>query len=185
MEIVETELPGVLVIEPDVFGDSRGFFLETWNQKGYAACGVDDEFVQDNLSLSSRGVVRGLHYQMPFTQAKLVYVIQGEVQDVVVDIRAGSPTFGEWFGTNLSGENKRQLYVPQGFAHGFSVLSEAALFAYKCSDFYNKEADSGIAWDDPDLGIDWKVAEPSLSEKDQALPRLKDVDASRLPVYEG
>ena len=185
MEIVETELPGVLVIEPDVFGDSRGFFLETWNKKGYAACGVNDEFVQDNLSLSSRGVVRGLHYQMPFAQAKLVYVIQGEVQDVVVDIRAGSPTFGEWFGTNLSGENKRQLYVPQGFAHGFSVLSETALFGYKCSDFYNKEADSGIAWDDPDLRIDWKVAEPSLSVKDQALPRLKDVDASRLPVYEG
>ncbi|MDP7255185.1 MAG: dTDP-4-dehydrorhamnose 3,5-epimerase [Planctomycetota bacterium] len=185
MEIVETELPGVLVIEPEVFGDSRGFFLETWNKQRYAALGVDGEFVQDNLSLSSRGVVRGLHYQMPHSQAKLVYVIQGDVFDVAVDIRVGSPTFGEWYGAVLSGENKRQVYVPEGFAHGFSVLTDTALFAYKCSDFYNREAESGIAWDDPDLGIDWKVAEPELSEKDQNLPRLKDVDESRLPVYRG
>jgi dTDP-4-dehydrorhamnose 3,5-epimerase len=184
MEIIETELPGVLVIEPDVFGDPRGFFLETWNRERYAALGIADDFVQDNLSLSSHGVVRGLHYQMPYTQAKLVYVIQGEVYDVAVDIRAGSPTFGKWYGANLSGENKRQLYVPEGFAHGFSVLSATALFAYKCSDFYRKESDSGIAWNDPDLGIDWLIAEPSLSDKDQSLPRLKDVDASRLPVYE-
>lgn len=184
MEIIETELPGVLIIVPDVFGDSRGFFLETWNRERYAACGVDEDFIQDNLSLSGSGVVRGLHYQMPQMQAKLVYVIQGEVYDVAVDIRTGSPTFGKWYGVKLSDKNKLQLYLPVGFAHGFSVLSETALFAYKCSDFYNREADSGIAWDDPDLGIDWKVAEPSLSQKDQRLPRLKDVDASRLPVYE-
>jgi dTDP-4-dehydrorhamnose 3,5-epimerase len=183
MQIVPTHLPGVVILEPRVFGDSRGFFLETWNLARYVEAGISDAFVQDNLSLSARGVVRGLHFQNPRAQAKLVTVLQGEVYDVAVDIRVGSPTFGKWVGVHLTGENKRQLYVPRGFAHGFCVTSETALFMYKCSDFYDPESEGGVAWNDPDLGIDWPVDRPSLSGKDAQFGPLKDVDRARLPVY--
>lgn len=175
MKVLETKLPGVLIIEPDVHGDARGFFMETWQQKRYAEYGLPANFVQDNLSLSHKGVLRGLHYQDPNPQGKLVYVLQGEVFDVAVDIRRDSPTFGQWVGVTLSSENKRQLYIPEGFAHGFCVTSETALFAYKCTDYYNPQAEHGIIWNDPDIGIEWPVKKPVLSEKDRQNMRLKDI----------
>ncbi|MDP9457237.1 MAG: dTDP-4-dehydrorhamnose 3,5-epimerase [Actinomycetota bacterium] len=181
MNVRETDLPGVLVVEPDVFGDERGFFLETWNRARYEAAGLPSDFVQDNLSFSSRGVLRGLHFQNPHPQGKLVYVLQGEVFDVAVDIRVGSPTFGRWVGVSLSAENKRQLWVPEGFAHGFVVTSEKALFSYKCTDFYYREAEAGVLWNDPDIGIDWPIANPTLSDKDLAAPRLTGNET--LPAY--
>jgi dTDP-4-dehydrorhamnose 3,5-epimerase len=184
MRIIPTELPGVTLFEPRVFGDARGYFLETWNRERYGKAGVPADFVQDNASLSSRGVLRGLHFQNPRTQAKLVTVLQGEVYDVAVDIRRGSPHFGRWVGVVLSGENKRQLYIPAGFAHGFCVTSETALFTYKCTEFYAPECERGIAWNDPDLGIRWPVDQPTLSPKDAAYPRLRDADRSILPGYE-
>ena len=183
MNIVETKLSGVIVIEPKVFGDARGFFMETWNQSRYTDCGLPLNFVQDNLSFSPKGVLRGLHFQNPNLQGKLVYVLQGDVYDVAVDIRVGSPTFGQWVGVNLSSENKRQFYIPAGFAHGFCVISETALFAYKCTDVYNPEAEHGVIWNDPDLGIEWPVEEPVLSEKDKMYGRLKDIEQVRLPKY--
>lgn len=175
MRVVETKLSGLIIIEPTIFGDNRGFFMETWNQARYAEAGIIDNFVQDNLSYSTKGVLRGLHFQNPNPQGKLVYVLQGEVFDVAVDIRVGSPTFGNWVGVMLSSENKRQFYIPQGFAHGFCVTSETALFAYKCTDVYNKEAEGGILWNDPDIGIEWPVIEPILSAKDNENMRLKDI----------
>ena len=181
MKVLETELPGVLVVEPYVFGDERGFFLETWNQARYEDAGLPGNFVQDNLSFSSRGVLRGLHFQNPHPQGKLVHVLQGEVFDVAVDIRVGSPTFGRWVGVSLSSENKRQLWVPEGFAHGFVVTSEKALFSYKCTDFYHREAEAGVVWNDPDIGIDWPIANPTLSDKDRAAPRLAGNET--LPAY--
>jgi dTDP-4-dehydrorhamnose 3,5-epimerase len=184
MKIESTALPGVLLIEPDVFGDARGFFLETWNRRRYRDAGLDQEFVQDNMSLSRKGILRGLHFQNPNPQGKLVQVLQGEVFDVVVDIRVGSPTFGRWFGALLSGENHRQLYVPEGFAHGFCVLSETALFSYKCTDFYNPGAEYSLRWDDPDLGITWPVENPILSAKDQSARYLKDFPRDVLPVFQ-
>ncbi len=162
MNLIETRLPGVIVIEPTVFGDDRGFFCETWNQARYAAAGVPEVFVQDNLSFSRRGVLRGLHFQHPHAQGKLVYVLMGEVFDVAVDIRIGSPTFGQWAGVVLSGENKRQIYIPPGFAHGFCVTSESALFAYKCTDVYVPQAEGCVLWNDPALGIEWPIAQPAL-----------------------
>ncbi len=183
MKISETKLPGVMVIEPKVFGDVRGFFMETWNQARYADMGLPMNFVQDNLSFSQRGVLRGLHFQNPYAQGKLVYVLQGEVFDVAVDIQVGSPTFGQWTGVRLSGENKRQFYIPEGFAHGFCVLSETALFAYKCTESYQPQAEQGVIWNDPDLKIDWPVEQPLLSEKDKAYPRLKEIERGRLPQY--
>ena len=180
MRITQTELAGVLLVEPDVHGDARGFFLETWSRGRYAAAGLDVEFVQDNLSLSRRGTLRGLHLQNPHPQGKLVYVVSGEVYDVAVDVRAGSATFGRWVGVTLSGENKRQLYVPPGFAHGFCVTGEAALLAYKCTRPYSPGSELCVRWDDPDLGIDWPVAEPLLSEKDRGAPRLRDLPPGRL-----
>ncbi|MCL5779512.1 MAG: dTDP-4-dehydrorhamnose 3,5-epimerase [Firmicutes bacterium] len=183
MNVLETKLPGVLIIEPDVFGDARGYFMETWQQARYAQAGLPGHFVQDNLSFSTRGVLRGLHFQNPNAQGKLVFVLQGEVFDVAVDIRAGSPTFGQWVGVTLSSENKRQLYIPEGFAHGFCVTSETALFAYKCTDFYNPAAEGGIIWNDPDIGIDWPVEKPVLSPKDNVYPKLKDISRERLPRY--
>ncbi|MBS3975471.1 MAG: dTDP-4-dehydrorhamnose 3,5-epimerase [Syntrophomonadaceae bacterium] len=182
MKTIATKLPGVLVIEPPVFGDARGFFMETWNQKRYAEAGLPASFVQDNLSFSKLGTLRGLHFQHPNAQGKLVYVLQGEVFDVAVDIRTGSPTFGQWVGVTLSAANKRQLYIPEGFAHGFCVTSETALFAYKCTDFYNPATEGGIAWDDPDLGIPWPDSKPILSEKDRNYPRLKELPPERLPI---
>jgi len=185
MKAIETKLPGVLILEPKVFGDERGFFQETWRQEKYEAIGIQGKFVQDNLSYSTRGVLRGLHYQHPHTQGKLVFVVQGEVFDVAVDIRVGSKTFGQWVGVNLSGENHRQLWVPQGFAHGFCVLSATTYFTYKCTDVYTPSAEGGIMWNDPDIGIQWPLKDIILSDKDQVYPRLKDVVAERLPVMGG
>ncbi len=169
-----------MVIEPKVFGDSRGFFLETYNQDRYREAGIDLDFVQDNLSFSHQGTLRGLHYQNPHPQGKLVYVLQGEVFDVAVDIRHDSATFGDWVGVTLSSENKRQFYVPPGFAHGFCVTSETALFAYKCTDRYAPECEGSILWDDADIGINWPISSPLLSEKDKHAPRLRDIPQSRL-----
>ena len=181
----ETELAGVLVIEPAVYGDSRGFFLETFNQKRYAEAGLDRQFVQDNHSRSSRGVLRGLHYQLNRPQGKLVMAIKGEIFDVAVDIRRGSPTFGKWVGVNLSEENHKQIFVPEGFAHGFCVVSETADVVYKCTEVFTPGDDHGILWSDETIGIDWPTSEPSLSEKDAENPRLAEVDSDRLPVYKG
>ena len=181
MKVSETALPGVLILEPEVFADTRGFFLETYHRQRYAACGLPADFVQDNLSFSTRGVLRGLHYQQPRAQGKLVCALQGEVWDVAVDLRAGSSQFGRWTAVTLSAENRRQLYIPPGFAHGFCVLSDAALFSYKCTEFYDQAGDAGVRWDDPELGIAWPVAGPVLSEKDRRLPLLREVPEGRLP----
>src|SRR5438067_4976463 len=152
MKVTETVLPGVLMIEPKAFGDQRGFFMELFSVSRYAAIGIHLPFVQDNISRSRRGVLRGLHFQHPYGQAKLVWVLEGEVFDVVVDIRVGSPTFGEWCGTYLSADNKRQLYIPTGFAHGFVVTSSSALFTYKCTEYYHPESERSIRWNDPQIG---------------------------------
>ncbi len=184
MKIVRTELPGVIVIEPEVFGDNRGWFIETWSQSRYADAGISKTFVQDNVSLSGRGILRGLHFQNPKAQDKLVQVLSGEVFDVAVDIRVGSPTLGQWVGQQLSVENHRQMYIPAGFAHGFCVLSQTAIFSYKCTDYYSSSAEMGIIWNDPDIGIDWPIDAPTLSQKDIANPRLKDIPAEKLPRYE-
>lgn len=171
MKITPTALADVLIIEPKVFGDTRGFFLESWNQEKFAAAGLDLNFVQDNHSRSGQGILRGLHYQLHRPQGKLVRVTQGEVFDVAVDLRQSSPQFGQWVGVHLSGENHRMLWVPPGFAHGFLVLSESADFLYKCTDFYLPEHERCIRWDDPDIGITWPMIDgalPQLSAKDAA-----------------
>jgi dTDP-4-dehydrorhamnose 3,5-epimerase len=185
MRLVPTDVPGVTIIEPRVFGDGRGYFFETYSEARYREAGMSETFVQDNVSRSSRGVLRGLHFQNPRSQAKLVTVLEGEVYDVAVDIRVGSPTFGKCVGVVLSGENKRQLYIAEGFAHGFCVTSETALFVYKCSDLYAPESEGGILWSDPDLGIRWPIDRPTLSAKDEKYPRLKDLDPRRLFQYRG
>jgi dTDP-4-dehydrorhamnose 3,5-epimerase len=185
VRLISTEIPGLIIIEPRVLGDARGFFVETWHEARYGEVGVPARFVQDNVSFSARGVLRGLHFQNPKAQGKLVTVLQGEAFDVAVDIRVGSPTFGRAIEVVLSGENKRQMYIPPGFAHGFCVTSESALFMYKCTDFYAPEAEKGIAWNDPDLGIRWPAEQPTLSAKDSNYPRLKDLDRASLPVFEG
>ncbi|MHC4432252.1 MAG: dTDP-4-dehydrorhamnose 3,5-epimerase [Planctomycetota bacterium] len=185
MDVKETKLSGLLVVEPDVFADKRGFFLETWSATRYEQAGIPGPFVQDNASFSVKGILRGLHFQHPQSQGKLVQVLSGEVVDVAVDIRVGSPTFGQWVSEVLSGANHRQMYVPPGFAHGYCVTSETALFAYKCNDFYNPATEGGIVWNDPDLGIDWPVHEPILSPKDAGHPRLKDIPQDRLPTFGG
>jgi dTDP-4-dehydrorhamnose 3,5-epimerase len=185
MKAIETAIPGVLVIEPRVFGDARGFFLETYRGSAYGELGIPGPLVQDNLSFSRRGVLRGLHCQHPYSQGKLVQVFAGEVFDVAVDIRRGSPTFGRWVGAILSGENKRQLWVPPGFAHGFLVTGETALFAYKCSDYYHPETEFGVRWDDPAIGIEWPLdGPPELSKKDRETALLADIPADRLPGFE-
>ena len=164
------EIEGVKVIEPTVFGDDRGYFMETYNYNDYAAVGIDMEFVQDNQSKSKKGVLRGLHFQINHPQDKLVRVVSGEVFDVVVDIRKDSPTFGKWHGEILSADNKKQMYVPKNFAHGFLVLSESAEFVYKCSDFYKPDDEGGIKWDDPEIGIEWPIPENMelfISDKDK------------------
>jgi len=174
-------LEGLLVIEPTVFGDGRGFFLESWSRQRYREAGIPDDFVQDNFSLSGRGTLRGLHFQNPRVQGKLVSVWQGEVWDVAVDLRRHSPTFGRWHGCALSAANKRQFYVPPGFAHGFVVLSETALFHYKCTDYYSPKDELGIRWDDPALGIEWPPAGPPiLSTRDASNPLLKEIPVDRL-----
>ena len=174
MEVQTTGIPGLLIIKPDVFSDSRGFFFEGYQQQRYKDMGIDTEFVQDNYSSSQYGVIRGLHYQLaPYGQAKLVQVLQGEVLDVAVDLRKGSPTYGQYEAVVLSESNRLQFYIPQGFAHGFSVLSERVLFHYKCDNLYCKEAERGINFADPTLGIDWKVPvdKAIVSEKDMILPQ--------------
>jgi dTDP-4-dehydrorhamnose 3,5-epimerase len=170
-------------LEPRIFEDPRGFFVDTYQKTRYRDAGVDADFVQDNLSSSRKKTLRGLHFQHPRGQAKLVQVLQGEVFDVAVDIRKGSPSFGKWCASRLSAENKRQMFIPAGFAHGFYVLSDIALFHYKCSDYYSPECEGGVLWCDPDLGIEWPEKEPILSEKDAAYPRLGDSPPGRLPEY--
>ncbi|MBU9743089.1 dTDP-4-dehydrorhamnose 3,5-epimerase [Lachnospiraceae bacterium ASD3451] len=172
------EIEGLKIIEPKVFGDERGYFMETYNYKDYAAAGIDMEFVQDNQSMSKKGVLRGLHFQKNFPQDKLVRIIQGEVFDVAVDLRKGSKTFGKWYGVILSAQNKKQFYIPKNFAHGFYVLSEIAEFAYKCTDFYHPDDEGGLAWDDPDIGIDWPLddkVELIISEKDRNWGGIKQL----------
>ena len=181
MNVLRTELDGVLVLRPKVFGDDRGFFLETYHRIKYGELGITVEFVQDNLSSSRKGTLRGLHYQNPHGQAKLVQVLAGHVFDVAVDVRKESKNFGRWVGVHLSSENKRQIFIPEGFAHGFCVLSDTALFSYKCSDLYAPECERGVLWDDHDLAIDWPISKPLLSEKDARYPRLKDVPVAWLP----
>lgn len=183
VEIFPTALPEVRVIVPQVFGDARGFFLETYHAAQYRALGIDEVFVQDNHSHSTRNVLRGLHYQLRHPQTKLVIVTRGTIFDVAVDIRRGSPTFGRWVGETLSGENHRQILVPRGFAHGFCVLTPEADVLYKCTDFYDPADDRGILWSDPDIGIVWPVDSPSLSGKDQRHPRLRETTEDALPVY--
>jgi len=178
-----TELDGVYTITPRVLADERGFFMETYNLQKYRSAGIDRTFVQDNYSHSCRGTVRGLHYQLHSPQAKLVSVVWGEIYDVAVDIRVGSPTFGGWVGQVLSEKNRCQLYIPEGFAHGFCVLSEQADVMYKCTDFYDKDDDYGILWSDPSVGIEWPNIQTILSEKDRLLLPLADVPRDRLPVY--
>ena len=183
MKFIETSLPGCVVIEPQVFGDSRGFFYESYNEAKYREAGIDRRFVQSNVSRSARGVLRGLHYQWPNPQGKLVSVLEGEVYDVAVDIRRGSPTFGQWAGVMLTAENHRHFWIPEGFAHGFCVLSEFATFSYQCTDLYDAKADGGVRWNDPAIGIDWPVSEPLLSDKDSKTPLLADVSPDSLPEY--
>ena len=184
---IPTKIKDLVIIEPKVFGDDRGYFMESYSQKDFAKAGLTMTFVQDNESKSRKGVLRGLHFQTKHTQGKLVRVTQGEVWDVAVDLRKGSPTYGQWEGVYLSAENKRQFYVPEGFAHGFVVTSEEAVFNYKCTDFYAPEYDSGLLWNDPDVGIEWPLeglGEILLSEKDQKQKTLKEL--TDLPfVYEG
>jgi dTDP-4-dehydrorhamnose 3,5-epimerase len=183
MNVFSTNLAEVLIVEPKVFGDARGFFVETWHKGRYHEAGLTADMVQDNLSRSAHGVLRGLHFQFPQMQTKLVYVLDGEIFDVAVDVRVGSPTFGRWTSMRLSAENKRQMYVPEGFAHGFCVLSDGATVAYKCSAPYAPQYDRGIAWNDPRPAIEWPIAQPTLSDKDAKLPRLGDVPAECLPKY--
>jgi dTDP-4-dehydrorhamnose 3,5-epimerase len=170
MKVIDTKIPDVKIIEPAVFGDERGFFMETWNQAKFEelVTGKPTRFVQDNHSKSKQGILRGLHYQTENTQGKLVRVVSGEVFDVAVDIRKNSPTFGQWVGEYLSAENKRQLWMPEGFAHGFYVTSEEAEFVYKCTDYYNPQAEHSILWNDPEIGIEWPIKDkPNLSNKDE------------------
>jgi dTDP-4-dehydrorhamnose 3,5-epimerase len=185
VERVDTALDGVFILEPRVFEDGRGFFLESYNQRVFADLGIDHRFVQDNHSLSRRGVLRGLHYQIRQPQAKLVRVTSGRVWDVIVDIRRGSPGFSRWLGVTLSSDNRRMVFAPEGFAHGFLVLSEEAEFQYKCSDFWAPEHERGVAWNDPDIGIDWPLegVQPELSAKDRVAPLLANVAEDDLPIY--
>jgi dTDP-4-dehydrorhamnose 3,5-epimerase len=184
MEIIETKLSGVLLIQPKVFPDARGFFLESYHALRYKQNNIDVTFVQDNLSRSTRGVLRGLHCQLEHTQGKLVYATRGAVFDVAVDIRSGSPTFGQSVSAILDDQNHQQLYIPPGFAHGFCVLSEEADFMYKCTDYYHPASELGVHWDDPDLEIVWPITQPILSARDQNYPRLKDIPLDKLPIYQ-
>ena len=183
MEKLNTSLPGVWELQPKVFRDARGFFLETYHQQKFADLGIHDRFVQDNQSRSVKGTLRGLHYQLRHPQAKLCRVVEGEVLDVAVDIRIGSPAFGRWTSVLLSAERHNQVFIPQGFAHGFVVLSDSAQFLYKCSDFYDPESEYGIIWNDPGLAISWGVANPLVSEKDAKYSTLAAMPREFLPHY--
>ncbi len=185
MKVSATRLPGVLTIDPEVFGDARGLFLETYHASRYAEAGIDVQFVQDNLSVSRQGVLRGLHFQEPYGQIKLVTVLVGEVFDVVVDVRRGSPTFGQWIAFTLSEANRRQVLVPAGFAHGFYAVSDTAVFCYKCSEVYRPECEHSLLWRDPQLAIAWPVTDPDLSPKDAAAPLLAETPPEWLPTFRG
>ncbi|MCA9484946.1 MAG: dTDP-4-dehydrorhamnose 3,5-epimerase [Nitrospina sp.] len=178
MKVFKTKLQDVLLIEPKVFRDPRGFFLETYNSRRYHGQGIDVPMVQDNRAFSSKGVLRGLHFQKNFPQDKLVWAPHGEVMDIALDLRKSSPTYGQWEAYHLTGENHLQAFIPVGFAHGYVVLSDTAEFAYKCSEFYHPEDEGGVVWNDPDLAIDWGIADPIISEKDAKLPRMRDLDFS-------
>ena len=183
MKRIDTELPGVCIIEPQVFEDARGYFFESYRRDKFATLGIDAVFVQENQSLTRRGVLRGLHYQLQHPQAKLCRVIAGEVLDVAVDIRVGSPTFGRWVGVILSAQNRRQIFVPRGFAHGFIVRSKTAEFIYKCDDIYHPEDECGVLWSDPAIGIDWGSDNPQLAPRDAAYATLTNIAPERLPHY--
>ena len=180
MEVIKSEFPGLLLIRPKVFGDSRGWFFESWNKERYEDTGIKEEFVQSNISYSTKGVLRGLHYQKPYTQGKLVFVLQGEVWDVVVDLRRSSPTFGKWTGFTLTGDCKEQLYVPKGFAHGFCVLSDTAMFQYMCTDKYSPASEQGIMWNDRTLNIPWPTEAPIISDKDTKHPMFTELSDNLL-----
>ena len=184
IKYVKTDIPGVMLLEPKVFKDSRGFFMETFHQNKYAEVGIDHAFIQDNYSHSTQGTLRGLHYQLKHPQEKLIYVITGEIFDVAVDIRQGSPTFGQCVGEYLSDQNKRQIFIPEGFAHGFCVTSETADVLYKTTDLYNPDDEYGVLWSDPDIEIDWPVEIPIVSDKDKQYPRLRNAIETQLPIYE-
>jgi dTDP-4-dehydrorhamnose 3,5-epimerase len=185
MKVLPTRLPDVRIIELDVYEDSRGFFTEIFHEERYRLQGVAAAMVQVNLSHSVHGTVRGLHYQVRRPQAKLIQVVQGEIYDVAVDIRLGSPTFGRWMGVSLSEKERRQIYIPGGFAHGFCVVGDTAGVIYGCTAFYDPQDEGGILWCDPEVGIDWPISEPILSAKDSRLPRLAEIARERLPLYEG
>jgi len=183
IKVSGTSLPGVVLIEPAVFDDPRGFFYESWSESGYAKVGIPRTFVQDSISRSTHGTLRGLHLQHPYGQGKLVHVPVGEVFDVVVDVRIGSPDFGKWAGVELSERNRHQLYIPPGFAHGFCVVSDTALFVYKCTDYYHPETEITVAWNDPGLRVRWPIATPTLSKKDRAGRTLGELE-DKLPCYQ-
>lgn len=183
MKVLPAGLPGVVIVEPAAYGDERGSFMELWQQERYAAAGLPARFVQDNLVYSRRGVLRGLHYQHPNGQGKLVAVVSGEIYDVAVDMRPGSPWFGHWTGEVLSAENRRQIYIPPGFAHGYLVLSAEAVVLYKCTEFWRPDCERGVRWDDPDIGISWPAEPEILARRDLEWPRLQDIPAEHLPPY--
>ncbi|GJM17452.1 MAG: dTDP-4-dehydrorhamnose 3,5-epimerase [Thermodesulfobacteriota bacterium] len=183
MKFIETSLNSVVVLEPEVFGDERGFFLETFREKEFIEAGITEKFVQHNHSRSSKGVLRGLHYQLNQPQGKLVRVTSGKVFDVAVDIRMGSPTFGQWYGTTLDEKNMRMIYVPPNFAHGYVVLSETADFLYMCTDYYHPQSEQGIIWNDPGISIQWPITDVTLSDKDKYNPTLAKQDPDKLPKY--
>lgn len=185
MKILKTSFPDVIVIDPKVYGDSRGFFLETYQNIKYQDLGIKKPFVQDNISRSTKSVLRGLHYQLERPQAKLVSVFRGAVLDVILDVRYGSPSFGQWISVELNEENHRQIYIPEGFAHGFLVLSDEADFFYKCTDYYHPASEFGIRWNDPNIGIQWQTANPILSDKDANYPLLDQMLPHQLPKYQG
>jgi dTDP-4-dehydrorhamnose 3,5-epimerase len=183
MQLIQTELPGVIELQPRVFRDVRGFFMETYHRDHFAELGIRETFVQDNLSRSVQGTLRGFHYQLNRPQAKLCWVIEGEVLDVTLDIRRGSPHFGKSTSLHLSAKKQNQIFIPVGFAHAFLALSDSVLFAYKCSQFYDAKSEYGILWNDPDLNVDWEIENPLISEKDARFSRLSDVPQEQLPAY--
>ena len=183
MQRIDTDLPGVFELRPKILGDSRGYFMETYHAQKFAEVGITDVFVQDNHSHSARGILRGLHYQLHHSQAKLCRVVEGEALDIAVDIRIGSPHFGKWTSVLLSAQKHNQIYIPRGFAHGFLAITDNLDFLYKCSDYYEAEDEHGIAWNDPDLNIFWSVDEPLLSDKDARLSNLADISHELLPRY--
>lgn len=182
MKFIQTSLPGVTIIEPKVFSDERGFFLETFREDSLREAGITEKFIQHNHSRSTKGTLRGLHYQLIQPQGKLVHVVQGKIFDVAVDIRRGSPTFGQWYGTILDEATMHMMYIPPDFAHGFVVLSDSADFIYQCTDYYHPQSEQGIAWNDPKIGIEWPITDVILSDKDKRYPNLADQDLDNLPA---